>query len=80
MLDDFGLVPLSTRNKTDLLELVERRGDASTIVAGQMPVSKWHDYIGDPAVADAILDRLVYSSLKIELKGESLRKARAKPS
>ena len=80
VLDDFGLVPLSTRNKTDLLELVERRGDASTIVAGQMPVSKWHDYIGDPAVADAILDRLVYSSLKIELKGESLRKARAKPS
>lgn len=80
VLDDFGLVPLSNRNKTDLLELVERRGDASTIVAGQMPVSKWHDYIGDPAVADAIMDRLVYSSLKIELKGESLRKARAKPS
>ena len=78
ILDDFGLVPLNSRNKTDLLELVERRGDASTIVAGQMPVSKWHEYIGDPAVADAIMDRLVYSSLKIELKGESLRKARAK--
>ncbi|ODU40369.1 MAG: AAA family ATPase [Lysobacteraceae bacterium SCN 69-48] len=80
VLDDFGLVPLTTRNKTDLLELVERRGDASTIVAGQMPVSKWHEYIGDPAIADAIMDRLVYSSLKIELKGESLRKARAKPN
>lgn len=78
ILDDFGLVPLSTRNKTDLLELVERRGDASTIVAGQMPVSKWHEYIGDPAVADAIMDRLVYSSLKIELRGESLRRTRGK--
>jgi len=44
-----------------------------------MPVGKWHDYIGGPAVADAIMDRLVHSSLKIELKGESLRKTRSKP-
>lgn len=79
VLDDFGLVPLTQRNKTDLLELVERRAEVSTIMAGQMPVGNWHDYIGDPAVADAIMDRLVHSSLKIELKGESLRKTRSKP-
>ncbi|AER56104.1 putative IstB-like ATP binding protein [Pseudoxanthomonas spadix BD-a59] len=48
-------------------------------MAGQMPIGKWHKYIGDPAVADAIMDRLVYSSMKIELKGESLRKTRGKP-
>ena len=80
VLDDFGLVPLTQRNKTDLLELVERRAEVSTIMAGQMPVGNWHDYIGDPAVADAIMDRLVHSSLKIELKGESLRKSRSKPA
>ena len=79
ILDDFGLVPLTQRNKSDLLELVERRAEASTIVAGQMPVGKWHDHIADPAIADAIMDRLVYSSLKLELKGESLRKTQAKP-
>jgi len=79
ILDDFGLVGLIQRHKTDLLELVERRAEGSTIVAGQMPVGKWHEYIGDPAVADAIMDRLVYSSVKIELKGESLRKTRGKP-
>ncbi|PZP59106.1 MAG: AAA family ATPase [Pseudoxanthomonas spadix] len=79
VLDDFGLVPLQSRHKTDLLELVERRAEVSTIVAGQMPVGKWHEYIGDPAVADAIMDRLVNTSVRIELKGESLRKTRPKP-
>ena len=79
ILDDFGLVPLQPRHKTDLLELVERRAEVSTIVAGQMPVGKWHEYIGDPAVADAIMDRLVNTSVRIELKGESLRKTRPKP-
>lgn len=78
ILDDFGLVSMTQRNKTDLLELVERRADCSTIVAGQLPVKQWHDFIDDPALADAIMDRWVYSSRKIELKGESMRKLKAK--
>ena len=78
ILDDFGLVSMTQRNKTDLLELVERRADSSTIIAGQLPVKQWHDFIDDPALADAIMDRWVYSSRKLELKGESMRKLKAK--
>lgn len=75
ILDDFGLVALTTRGRSDLLELLDDRvGCASTIVAGQMPVKEWHGFINDPALADAILDRLVHSSLKLNLKGESMRK------
>lgn len=75
ILDDFGLVALTARGRSDLLELLDDRvGCASTIVAGQMPVKEWHAFINDPALADAILDRLVHSSVKLNLKGESLRK------
>lgn len=75
ILDDFGLVALTARGRADLLELLDDRvGSASTVVCGQMPVKEWHDFINDPALADAILDRLVHSSLKLNLKGESLRK------
>lgn len=77
ILDDFGLTPLTSRGKNDLLEVLDDRGGAgSTVVVGQMPVKHWHDFIAEPAVADAILERLVYSSHRIELKGESMRKAR----
>lgn len=80
ILDDFGLTPLTGRGKNDLLEVLDDRvGSGSTIVVGQMPVKHWHDFINEPAVADAILDRLVYSSHRIELKGESLRKTRKAP-
>jgi DNA replication protein len=59
ILDDFGLVALTARGRSDLLELLDDRvGGASTIVAGQMPVKEWHAFINDPALADAILDRL----------------------
>lgn len=78
ILDDFGLSALSSTARTDLLELLDDRvGNASTIVLAQMPVKGWHDYINDPAVADAILDRLVHSSVKLDLKGESMRKVKA---
>ncbi len=75
ILDDFGLTPLTNRGRNDLLELLDDRvGAYSTIVLGQMPVKDWHGFINDPALADALLDRLVHSSLKVELKGESMRR------
>lgn len=81
ILDDFGLDPLTTRGRSDLLELLDDRvGSGSTIVAGQLPIKGWHNFINDPAMADAILDRLIHSSLKLTLKGESLRKMKQGPS
>lgn len=75
ILDDFGLDSLTARGRSDLLELLDDRvGSGSTIVAGQLPIKGWHSFINDPAMADAILDRLIHSSLKLTLKGESLRK------
>lgn len=79
VLDDFGLTALTSRGRTDLLELLDDRvGTNSTIVLGQMPVKEWHGFINDPALADAILDRLVHSSVKIALKGESMRRGKSK--
>ena len=76
ILDDFGLKPLDNLQRLILLELLEdRHGIKSTIITSQLPVSKWHEIIADPTLADAILDRLVYSSHRIELEGEeSMRK------
>lgn len=74
VLDDLGLEELTQRSRIDLLNMLEDRvGRRSTIVAAQMPIAKWHDYLGGDATADAIMDRLVHSSEKIELKGASLR-------
>lgn len=78
ILDDFGIAPFSQRNRTDLLELIQRREGASTVIAGQLPVKQWHAFIGDDAVADAFMDRLYHGSPHLELKGESMRKLRAK--
>ncbi len=78
ILDDFGLTQLTARARTDLLEVLDDRvGTGSTLVAGQMPVKEWHSFINDPALADAILDRLIHSSHKLALKGESMRKVKA---
>lgn len=75
ILDDFGLQVLDSTARLILLEIIEdRHGRRSTIIASQLPVAKWHEIIGDGTVADAILDRLVHTSHRIELKGESLRK------
>jgi DNA replication protein DnaC len=75
ILDDFGLTNLQGQQQLDMLEIIEdRHGKASTIVASQLPVSSWYEVFADETVADALLDRLVHSSYKIQLKGESLRK------
>ena len=78
ILDDWGPEPLNVEQRRDLLEIVDdRHGRASTIVTSQLPVAHWHEHIGNPTIADAVLDRLVHAAHRIELKGESLRKLRA---
>lgn len=75
ILDDWGLTPMTDPQRRDLLEILEDRyGKSSTIVTSQLPITVWHEAIGDPTLADAILDRLVHNAHKIELKGDSLRK------
>jgi DNA replication protein DnaC len=77
ILDDWGLSALDAGARHDLLEILEARyGRRSTIVTSQVPVDKWHDLIGDPTYADAILDRLVHNAHRIELNGKSLRDRR----
>ena len=74
VVDDFALSPLTEGERRDLLEVVEDRyGLRATIVASQLPVEHWHESIGEPTIADAILDRLVHNAHKIELKGKSMR-------
>jgi len=78
ILDDLGLGTLREAQRHDLLEVLEDRyGDRSTIVTSQLPISKWHEWVNDATIADAILDRLVHNAYKIELKGASGRKERA---
>jgi len=75
IIDDFGLLRLEGQQQLDLMEIIEdRHSKKATIIASQLPVSSWFDVIGEATIADAILDRLVHSSYRIELKGESLRK------
>jgi len=75
ILDDFGLTPLDQQQRLDMLEIIEdRHATRATIVASQLPVDKWWDVFGDSTLADAFLDRMVHTSYRIELKGESLRK------
>jgi DNA replication protein DnaC len=79
ILDDFGLQPLTQEIRLTLLQLLEDRyGKKSIIVTSQLPVAKWHEYINDPTLADAILDRLTANASRIELKGESLRRKKVK--
>src|SRR5271166_4743721 len=81
ILDDWGLEPLNAEARHDLLEILEERyGRRSTVVTSQLPVQQWHEVIGDPTYADAILDRLVHNAQRIELSGESLRKTKAPPA
>ena len=78
VLDDYGLMQLGREQRHDLLEILEdRHGLKSTLVTSQLPVDHWHEQIGDPTLADAILDRLVHTAHKIHLKGESMRKKKA---
>ena len=79
ILDDWGLGSLTAEQRRDLLEILEdRHGSRSTIVTSQVPIDKWHDVIGDPTLADAILDRLVHGAYKFKLDGESMRKRNAR--
>lgn len=75
ILDDWGLGSLKEAQRHDLLEVLEDRyGRVSTIVTSQLPIAKWHEWIGDPSLADAILDRLVNNAYKLDLKGNSRRR------
>ena len=77
ILDDFGLQQLDTENRLALLEIIEdRHGRKSTIITSQLPVVKWHEAIGDETIADAILDRIVHTAHRIELRGGSMRKVK----
>jgi len=79
VIDDLGLAPLGDTERRDLLEIIEdRHGNASTIITSQLPIDNWHEQIGDPTIADAILDRLIHNAHKINLKGKSMRKKEVK--
>jgi len=75
ILDDWGTHSLSDQQRLDLLELFEERYQRrSTIITAQLPVSGWHDMIGEPTIADAILDRIIHNAHRLDLKGESMRR------
>lgn len=78
ILDDWGLAPLASDQRRDLLEIVDDRYQrGSTVITSQVPVDQWHQVIADPTIADAVLDRLVHNAHRLELKGESMRKITA---
>jgi DNA replication protein DnaC len=75
ILDDWGIAPPSATDCKDLLEIMDdRHGTRSTLITSQLPIEHWHTYLGSPTVADAILDRLLHTAHKIQLKGDSMRK------
>jgi DNA replication protein DnaC len=77
VLDDWGMTCLTDEQRRDLFEIIEDRYDrSSTLITSQVPIKQWHDIIGDPTLADAILDRLVHNAYTINLKGDSMRKKR----
>jgi len=79
IIDDWGLAKFNDKERRDILEVLEdRHGITSTIIASQIPTDKWHDAIGDPTIADAVLDRLVHNAHLIAMKGESMRKLLSK--
>ena len=78
IMDDWGPEPLNAEQRRDLLEIVDdREGKGSLLITSQIPISRWHEIIGDPTLGDAILDRVVHRAHRIELTGESLRKRQA---
>jgi DNA replication protein DnaC len=79
VLDDWGLLKFTAEQRRDLLGILEDRHEIrTTIMTYQTPINKWHQIIGDPTLADAILDRLAHNAYKINLKGESMQKKRTK--
>jgi len=78
ILDDWGLAPLRDQERRDMLEIFDdRHGTRSAIFTSQLPVEKWHDYVADPTIADALLDRIVHNAHRIKLRGPSRRKPEA---
>lgn len=78
VLDDWGIGVLNENQRRDILEIAEDRYNVrSTIIVSQIPIDSWHELIGDPTIADAILDRLVHNTHKIEMKGSSMRKKKS---
>jgi DNA replication protein DnaC len=78
IIDDLGLATTGAKPYRELLEILDDRlGQGSVVITSQFPVSQWHELVGDATVADALMDRLVHQAYRIELKGESMRKARA---
>ena len=76
IIDDFGLAPLTAEQGHDFLDIIDDRLDrGSTVMASQLPVEHWHQLLGDPTVADAVLDRLVHRAHRLALSGETMRKA-----
>ena len=81
VIDDWAMAPLTETERRDIWEICEDRYQArSTVLTSQLPVSRWHEQIGDPTIADGILDRLVHNSHPIEMRGESMRKRHNPPS
>ena len=78
LVDDWGLKTLNESQHKDFLEILDdRHGSGSTLITSQFTTGSWHDLIGNPTVADAILDRLIHNAHRIELSGESMRKKKA---
>jgi DNA replication protein DnaC len=76
ILDDWGLIALKDAQRQDLLEILDDRdGNRSTIITSQLPIDRWHEHVGDPTLADAILDRVVHRAHRLALTGPSRRKA-----
>ena len=79
ILDDWGPDRLTATQRRDLMEIVEERyGRGSTMITSQLPIKAWHDVIGEPTFADAILDRIVHNAYRLELEGQSMRKTTVK--
>jgi len=81
IVDDWAMAPLTDPERRDFLEICDDRYSArSTVLTSQVPISHWHDQVGDPTIADSILDRLVHNAHRIELSGASIRKSKATPT
>jgi len=78
ILDDWGVTPMTDQNRRDLLELLDDRySNKSTLITSQLPVTAWHEYLADPTLADAILDRFIHNAHHLNLNGDSMRKTRS---
>jgi DNA replication protein DnaC len=81
VVDDWAMAPLSENERRDFWEICEDRYQTrSTVLTSQVPIAKWHEQIGDPTLADGILDRLVHNAHRIEMRGDSMRKNRGNPN